>query len=430
MTTTTTILVGDSISAQPIDVSVRRGLPAATVPAAALAGLGLMHFALDGLTSVLVPLQPVLTARTGARPALLGLVVAIAMASASLLQPLTARLVHRRGEPAVAAVGAALAAIGYGSIPATNSIALAVGAVVIGGLGSALFHPAAGALVARTARTGREALPLAAFSAVGTAGTAIVPFGVLASVDGLGWAAAVPVAVALVALTTATRAPVFRPAVPAARRDAVPKRTGGLPIRLAITAGALIALAGTTVAASAAVLTAQGYGTSHPAVAWVVAIYSASGAAGGMALAVWARRVGARLVLLVAIAAGSIAAAAVPFLPMPGAFLGMAVAGAGLSGSLPLLVVHARRPGETSAAGAVGRILGLAAGLGGAGYAAVGLVQTVIGYGAALTVTAILTGAAALSIAWFLCRSVDPSDCLDPLPSASATCGCGSCACS
>ena len=150
---------------------------ATVVSGAALAGLGLMHFAVDGLSSVLVPLQPVLAARTDAGPALLGLVVAVALSTASLLQPLAARLVHRFGERGVAVVGAVLAAIGYGAVPVAGSVVQVVVSVVVGGVGSSLFHPAAGALMARAAGEGRGALPLAAFSAVGTAGAAVVPFG-------------------------------------------------------------------------------------------------------------------------------------------------------------------------------------------------------------------------------------------------------------
>jgi FSR family fosmidomycin resistance protein-like MFS transporter len=387
-----------------------------------------MHFALDGLTSLVVTLQPVLADRISARPAMLGLIVATALATASLLQPLAARLVHRRGERAVAATGAALAAVGYGSIPASTNVPVAVAAVLVGGLGSALFHPAAGALVARASGGGRDALPLAAFSAVGTAGTALVPLGVLTSVETLGWAAAVPVSAVLIALTAATRAGLFRP-VPRSDTASGTAQRGRRHIRLAILAAALIALSSVTVGASAAVLVAQVFGSSHPAVAWVVAAYSAAGAVGGLALAVWARRADVRTVLIAAVAAGTTAAAAVPFLPGAWIFAAVMVAGAGLSGSLPLLVGHARRAGESSAAGAVGRVLGLGAGLGGAGYAAVGLAQTAFGYASALTGTAALAGTVALAAGWFLCRSVDPTECHDVLSSAATACPCGTCAC-
>jgi FSR family fosmidomycin resistance protein-like MFS transporter len=389
-----------------------------------------MHFVMDGLTTTLVPFQPQLAQQTGARPALLGLVVATALATSSLLQPLAARLVQRRGERAVAVAGAILAALGYGAVPAVTSVAQAVILVVIGGIGSALFHPAAGALVAGTARRGREATALALFSAVGTAGAAIVPFAILSSVPALGSASAVPVAVSLVvmAVLTVTARPSDRR--PAATSKIVARRgSGRRGPRLAITTGAFIALASTTVGATSAVLTAGSHGASHPLVAWTVAVYSAAGAVGGVALAAWSRRVGVRTALLSAVAVGALSASLVPVIPGMWRMPLLVPAGAGLSGSLPLLVGHARRPGEGSAAGAVGRILGLAGGLGGAGYAGVGLLQSALGYGVAQTLVAGFAGLAALTGAWFLCRGVDPASCAVTPSDAAMGCGCGSCAC-
>lgn len=122
-----------------------------------------------------------------------------------MLQPLTASLAIRWGDGRAAVAGGLLAALGYGVLPATDTtFQAAAAAVVVGGLGSALFHPGAGALVARAAPPGGEALPLAMFSAVGTGGAALIPLAVLSGVDTLGAAAAVPFAVALAAVATGT----------------------------------------------------------------------------------------------------------------------------------------------------------------------------------------------------------------------------------
>src|SRR5687768_12045385 len=98
------VLMTDTAVLSPGQGTVARPVSRAVTPAralagsAALVGLGAMHFALDGLTSVLVTLQPDLAVRTGARPAMLSLVVGAALATASLLQPLAARLTNRFGE--------------------------------------------------------------------------------------------------------------------------------------------------------------------------------------------------------------------------------------------------------------------------------------------------------------------------------------------
>lgn len=171
--------------------------------AAATVGLGALHFGVDGLTGLLVPLQPALAARTQTAVELWTLVVAVAFASASLLQPATAHLAARWGDARTAVVGAVIAVAGYGLLPAAPTLGHALAAVVAGGLGSALFHPAAGALVARTAPRGKESLPLAMFSAVGTAGAALVPVAVVVSLDRLGSAAAAPAGIAVLLVAAA-----------------------------------------------------------------------------------------------------------------------------------------------------------------------------------------------------------------------------------
>ena len=404
----------------------RRALGAA----AALIGLGAMHFALDGLTSVLVALQPDLAARTGARPAMLSLVVGAALATASLLQPLAARLSSTFGERRAVAAGAILAAVGYGSVPAAASVPQAIAAVVVGGLGSALFHPSAGALVVRGAAQAGTGLPLAAFSAVGTAGAALVPLAVLGALPTLGSAAAVPVAVALAALTMALRSKVFGSSSPAHASDHHGDvEAGGGQVRVAVVAAALLALAAITTGATAPVLLAEEFGTAHAALAWSAALFSAAGAAGGVLLAVLARRSGARRVLLPAVITGSAASAVIPLLPTILVFPMMAVAGVGLSGTLPLLIAHARRQGETSAAGAISRVLGLGAGLGAVAYVLVGFMQASVGYGASLTAVVGVAGVGAAAVTWFLCRSVDPTLCDMSVADAATTCACGSCRC-
>lgn len=49
-----------------------RGVPATALGALVVA-LGVMHLSLDGLTGILIPLQPTLSATTGTDPAALGL---------------------------------------------------------------------------------------------------------------------------------------------------------------------------------------------------------------------------------------------------------------------------------------------------------------------------------------------------------------------
>lgn len=404
----------------------------ATSAGAVVVALGTMHLMLDGLSGVLLPLQPVVADRTGASPGALGLLVALALASSSLLQPLTAGLALRWGDGRAASAGALLAALGYGALPFTFSTAQAALAVVIGGLGSALFHPGAGAMVARAAQPGREALPLAVFSAVGTGGVALVPIAVLAGVDSFGGAAALPVAVALVAVAAgllASRG--ARAAGPRGGHRSTPATaTLGVPhlsagVALPVILGALISLTGVSVQASAPILLAETVGATDPLLGYAVAAYAAAGALGGIALALWTRHIRLKVVVFSAVAIGTAAALVLPHVAprlVPAVLL---AAGVGLSGTLPLLVTLARRPGETSAAPAVARILGLAAGLGGVGYAGIGALQVAFGYTAALTLTAVIAGGAGLILSTRL-RDEDADPTIS-LQAAFNACTCGGC---
>lgn len=416
---------------QPRDRTRRRLIGSAT--GLLLVALGVMHLSLDGLTGVLVPLQPLLAERTGATPPTLGLLVALALASASLLQPVTAQMAMRWGDGRVAATGTVLAAAGYGALPAATSITAAAAAVLIGGLGSALFHPGAGSMVARAAPPGREALPLAVFSAVGTAGAALVPIAVLTGVDTLGAAAALPVAVILVAVaagllvsrTARAGGHPHRHHDPSAASPDHPTPRPPSTIVVPVALGALISLNGVTVNATAPLLLARTVDATDPLLGYTVAAYSAAGALGGIALALWARRTRLKTVMYTAVTVGIVASLALPHIPAPLSPLVMLAAGAGLSGTLPLLVTVAKRRGETSSAAAVGRILGLATGLGGLGYAGIGMLQAAMGYEAALTLTAAVAGALALLLITRLRdRDIDPDD---YLRAAITSCGCGGC---
>ena len=414
---------------------LRRQAPAGL---AAFAVLGVMHLAVDGLTAMILPLQAVLAQRLTATSAQLGVLVAVSLTAATLLQPAAARLVLRYGELRAVVTGALLATAGYGLLPAAGSLEQGALAVMVGGAGSALFHPAAGGLLAGMAQPGREALPLALFSAVGTAGAAGVPIGVLLTAEALGAAAAVPAAAVLVlgaavaALRLrASRSPHVQPELVTPGELLCPAPQPGTSQRPAavlapVLAAALIALAGLTANATAPVLLAQSVGPADPLLGVSVAAYSGAGAVGGVLLALLVRRVALRLVVAPAVLLGTAAATAIPHV-QPGAVpVVMVLVGAGLSGSLPLLVTAAKRNGEASAAPAVARILGLSTGLGSLSYAGVATAQQAVGYEVALTVTVVAAGVAAALLALRL-----PSGLAGPdtLRAALSSCGSGSCAC-
>ncbi len=388
------------------------------------------HLFLDGLTGSLIPLQAVIRSRTGAGPAILGFLVSVALASASLFQPLGARLAQRFGDDSLAITGALLTAVSYGLLPAVVHPAQAIAAVAAGGLGSAMFHHAAGALVARSAPAGQESLPVAVFSAVGMAGAALVPVAVLGSVTSLAGAAALPFTVPLLAVAVGLLfSRTVRSGAPQVRRNSAASASVNQPsMTMPIGAAALLSLTGITVMASTPLILAADLGTTHALLGYSVAAYSASAAAGGILLALWVRRAKLRTVMLSAAAAGVLASLAMPYLPSAWTPVLMSVAAAGLSGTLPLLVTSAKKAGETSVGPAFARILGVASGLGAIGYTAMGLLQEPFGYGPAQTLTSAVAGSAALVL---LTRLPEPRGSAETaIHAALNRCPCGGCACS
>ncbi|WP_368784587.1 MFS transporter [Arthrobacter sp. SX1312] len=402
---------------------------ALTSAGAVALALGAVHLIVDGLGSSVITLQAVIRDQTSAGPAMLSLLIAVAFSSSSLLQPLGARAARKLGDGRMAIMGSVLAAFGYSLLPFATQPGHAIAAVAVGGLGSALFHPAAGALAARSASVGQESLSLAVFSAVGMAGSALVPVAVLGGVSALGGAAAIPFAAPLLALTVALLLSRVMRSKPSAVRHvdkAVGRRGQSSATVGPVLAATMLSLVGITVMASVPLLLADRVGSTDPLLGYSLAAYGTAAAVGGILLALWVRRTTLRPVMLCASAAGMLASLAIPHLPPPLMPVAMAMAGVGLSGALPLLVTVARRSDETSAGPAVARILGLAPGLASAGYVAVGLLHSSLGYGTALTLTSATAGAVALIV---LMRVQGPAS-KASARTALSICLCGGCVCS
>lgn len=264
---------------------------------------------------------------------------------------------------------------------------------------------------------------------MGLAGSALLPVAVLGGIDTFGGAAAVPFTVPLLAITAALLSSrLMRTKPPRVRHTdrTIERRDQTSSAVVPVLAAPLLSLVGITVLASAPLLLADRVGSTNPLLGYSLAAYSTGAALGGVLLALWVRRTTLRPVMLSASTAGILASLIVPHLPPALVPAAMAVAGVGLSGTLPLLVTIARRNDEASTGPAVARILGLASGLGGAGYAAVGLLHSTLGYGPVLTLITATAGAAALIVLARLKGSASKVS----IQTALSICPCGGCACS
>ena len=147
-------------------------------------GLGLLvllagaHIANDGLASTLAALLPTLREVHQLSETGLALLVAALPFSSSVTQPLLGALADRLGPRLMAAAGVATGSVLISLIGLAPSASVLVALLLIGGLGSAAFHPSAAGL-ARQAGGAVKDLAVATFSSSGTIGLALGPIAIL-----------------------------------------------------------------------------------------------------------------------------------------------------------------------------------------------------------------------------------------------------------
>lgn len=133
------------------------------------------HFVNDNFTSLLSPLGPAIAAKFGVTLAETGVLVALLSLVGSVSQPIFGMLGDRVDRRWLAAAGPVLAAIGM-TLMGYAPTFLALGMlIVLGGIGSAVFHPSGAAFVAANSNIEKRGLYASIFSAGGTAGLALGP---------------------------------------------------------------------------------------------------------------------------------------------------------------------------------------------------------------------------------------------------------------
>jgi len=139
-----------------------------------LVTLSVCHLLNDLLQALLPAIYPMIKADFGLSFAQIGLITLANQATASILQPVVGHYADRRPEPNALAVGMAFTLIGLLVLAFAHRFAMLVGAAMLVGVGSAIFHPES-SRIARVASGGRHGLAQSLFQTGGNFGSSLGP---------------------------------------------------------------------------------------------------------------------------------------------------------------------------------------------------------------------------------------------------------------
>jgi FSR family fosmidomycin resistance protein-like MFS transporter len=382
------------------------------------------HLATDILIGAFGATLPHLQERFGLSGPQVAALAAVLAATSSFGQPVAGRLVDRVGPRDLAAGGAVVASTLLALAASTPTFVVLVAVIAAGGLGAAVYHPAA-ASIARDAAPGNPGLALSLYGAGGTIGLAVGPLLAIVLLDRLGpghlaWLMLPGIAMAIVlrhrvtGLDQAVRT----------RRPSRPRSPGLVPRELwpLIASATLVYLASTAFTTAVPLwLDAEGNGQQ---IGWTLGAYALAAAGGGLLAAALASRMApGRLLPLTTAAAIAPLVAVVTWAPgTPGWFAAVALAGALTHAGTPVLlaVAQARVPGAVGSAS--GLLVGLPVGL--AAMMFIPLAAAVAPWGqlAPVTVAGLGLLPAAIISRRTLRRTAAPSA---ATVLAAASCGCG-----
>jgi FSR family fosmidomycin resistance protein-like MFS transporter len=405
----------------------------ATGAAQLAALLTLSHSAVDAVTSMPAALLPSLQQRFGLTETAVALLVAVLAFSSSVTQPLFGAFADRLGVRRVVVGGAVLTSVVLSLVGVAPSALMLALLFLIGGLGSAAFHPA-GASLARATGTQHRSLVVSLYGAGGTVGIALGPILVISVLATYGLGATpwlmLPglLLAALLALSAPAPAPETRPRVSTLQAlRSLPAQVWLLALAVIFESVAFV----TFMNGMPFWLVAQGVPADASLIGWTLATFALAAAGGGILASTALRRLPAA-----PLAGGTMLLALVPLLSLfslaPGApafTIAVALAGAMMHASFPLLVVRAQDLAPGAVATASGMLMGFATGVAGLLYVGVGYLQERLGVASAMQLAFLALVPAALLAAWLL-RGLSPAaDARHEPAGADESCTCAVCQC-
>lgn len=414
----------------PVRVPGRLGL---------LTGTGLVvfltttHLAIDAVSSMLSALLPTIQARFGLSEAVLAALVSTLWFSNSMTQPLFGALSDRLGSRFVGAAGVVATASLVALVGVAPSVTVLFALLLVGGLGSAAFHPAAISM-ARPAGGARAGLAVSLVSAGGTLGLALGPLLVLSIVA--TWGVGATPWLMLPGVVLGLLMYVVAPA-PASRRESGgrlldPRLVKG-PVGLLSLAAILANISVVTFSSAIPLwmVTAHGVARDSTLIGWTLGAFNLSAALGGIAAGALAARVSRRLLV-----SGTLLLAVPPLAAVlllePGSaafFAAVVLAGAMGHASLPVLIISAQELAPHAMATASGMLMGFALGTAGVLYVVIGWLQELLGLVPAIGISYALLVPAALLAYRVLTRYRDLLGGTSPGTAAATACACATCPC-
>lgn len=366
-----------------------------------VAVMALAHLVNDTYAWMLPALLPLLLVKLEISLGLAGVLITLYQASSSFTQPLLGHLADRGTRTRwMAWTGVAISGLAAGSLGLAPSFAVVALVLLVGGLGTALYHPVSAALVSAALPTATRGRWMSVYISAGNFGLPIGTFvlGLVVATAGLGatWIVAIPALVAAVLVWRLGPTEVAHASEPALGLRAI-FRTNQRML------GRLIAVAATRAWASALVASflpvyAVARGASIIDASRLLTLFLLAGAVGGLIGGTLADRVGRDRVIVTSLLIAS------PFCLLLGAqtaigplfLVAAAMCGLLLNGSFVVLAVR----GQESLPGSLGMVsglmLGLSIGLGGLAVAPMAVIAERFGIPVALDVAAVLAIACAL----------------------------------
>ena len=364
-------------------------------PLLASAGIPLLliavHATNDAFSAMLAALLPTLQARFHLSEAALAVFVATLSFSSAMTQPLFGAVADRVGRRTMAALGIVTSTVLLSLVAVAPSPAALFVLLLLGGLGSAAFHPAGTSLMRVLGERFKE-LAVAVFSSGGTLGMAFGPVVILlmARTVGLRFSPLLMIPGLVLGVLLLTVLP---------RVDGVKqaRRITFLDPKLVMSAVGVLSLTG--ILRSLAFVSfnnamplwlaqVRGFAPDAPVISWTLAAFALSGGLGGIVAGALSARLPRRSLIVASMLVALPALLLVLAVPPGGLgyYLLVILAGASANASVPLLIVSAQDLAPGSMGAATGMLMGFTWGTAGVLYMLEGVLQQFLGLTPAMVI--------------------------------------------